>query len=85
MSAIDGARMQKKRASNEPITFWLDIAIRGKAIAMSHSFEAPRASELTVRSDPAFTAGFPRRCDKEMHCLCRRKKRYEIPWPKMRP
>jgi hypothetical protein len=40
------ARRKKKRASNEPITFWLDTAVRGKATAVSHSSEAPRASEV---------------------------------------
>ena len=40
---------KKKRASNEPITFWLDTAVRGKATAVSHSSEAPRASEVSSR------------------------------------
>ena len=46
-------RAQKKRASNEPITFWLDIAVRGKATARSHSSEAPRASEVIKPGEEA--------------------------------
>jgi len=61
-SFLARARLQKKRASNEPITFWLDTAIRGKATAVSHSSEAPRASEVVEPGEIlAFsTTGFHR-------------------------